>query len=193
MSQTQESTEARLAALLIACPHHWTKSKSSSGKPFWLWFTHQKMPWCLSSFGFSRGGFQMEAICLSCVWEEWLLTMEKLSNNGSINYCILELLLEKQQLISLHFWVFLLYTLSICNHCYSQQIWRLDYFWGLYKRSYSIFFLMNAGRELGFNYHCHLFTIRNRLKKTENGKNSYWELVHTQKDYLSKHILSEKC
>lgn len=70
----------------------------------------------------------MEAICLSCVWEEWLLTMEKLSNNGSINYCILELLLEKQQLISLHFWVFLLYTLSICNHCYSQQIWRLDYF-----------------------------------------------------------------
>ena len=52
---------------------------------------------------------------------------------------------------------------------------------------------MNAGRELGFNYRRHIFIIRNRLKKTENGNNSYWELVHTQKDYLSKHILSEKC
>lgn len=31
------------------------------------------------SFGFSRDCFQMEAICLPHVWEEWLLTMGKLS------------------------------------------------------------------------------------------------------------------
>lgn len=51
------------------------------------------------------------------------------------------------------------------------------------------FFLRNAGIELGFNYHWHLFAIGNRLLKKWEEFTPKGELKNTLKDYSSRNAI----
>lgn len=60
----------------------------------------------------------------SCLKRVAINRAETVSHNRSINGCLLNSFL-KNSINCMHFWISLLCTLSLWNHCYSGKIWRL--------------------------------------------------------------------